>query len=487
MTIQIVFFDMGGTIQSYQYTRELRIQNAPLLRDCLQKSGIQLSLSDEELADTVTQGMDAYHKWNRESMIELNPKEIWNKVVFKDLSISENALSPIAEELTYLYETRYYVRKMRPEIPAVLESLTRKGLRIGCISNTQSRQQVPGNLKEYGIFDYFDPIVLSSEYGRRKPDPSIFYYAARMAKVPTGSCVYVGDKVNRDILGARRAGFKLAIQIIHLYGNGELDEGATPDAVIHSMTELLPIIDEALSAEKRKPQKAASSPYKALFFDAGDILYHRPNSGKNLKKFLKNKVTHPHPDLEKERARLKSMAFEDKICRHEYYKEIIKLYGIEEPELVAQGVQAMNQDDLTVEILDGVKETLLKLKEKGYILGIITDTALPIHIKLGWFEEHGFGHIWDTVVSSREIRVRKPSPRIYQEAVQQIGLRPEDSIFIGHKTSELRGARDFGMKTIAFNFDKDAPADIYIEKFSDLLQLPILTNSGEVELRISHD
>ena len=53
------------------------------------------------------------------------------------------------------------------------------------------------NLKEYGIRQYFDPIVLSSEYGRRKPDPAIFHYAARLANVPTSECLYVGDRIAR--------------------------------------------------------------------------------------------------------------------------------------------------------------------------------------------------------------------------------------------------------------------------------------------------
>ena len=37
-----------------------------------------------------------------------------------------------------------------------------------------------------------------------------------------------------------RAGYCLAVQIKHPYDNGEVDEGATPDAIIHSMDELLP-------------------------------------------------------------------------------------------------------------------------------------------------------------------------------------------------------------------------------------------------------
>jgi putative hydrolase of the HAD superfamily len=55
--------------------------------------------------------------------------------------------------------------------------------------------------------------VLSSQYGRRKPDPSIFFQAARLANLPTSACAYIGDKINRDVLGARRAGFRLALQI----------------------------------------------------------------------------------------------------------------------------------------------------------------------------------------------------------------------------------------------------------------------------------
>jgi len=113
---------------------------------------------------------------------------------------------------------------------------------------------------------------------------------------------------------------------------------------------------------------------------------------------------------------------------------------------------------------------------KGFILGIITDTAMPFTRKLNWFDEHGFGRVWDVVISSKEIGVRKPAPSMYEEAIIQTGLKPEEAVFVGHKTHELVGARAVGFKTIAFNYDADAPADVYIENFSDLLQVPLLVN-----------
>ena len=55
----------------------------------------------------------------------------------------------------------------------------------------------------------------------------------------------------------------------------------------------------------------------------------------------------------------------------------------------------------------------------------------------------------------------------------------EQALFIGHKTSELEGARAVGMKTVAFNYDSDAPADYYVEKFADILQVPLLSREKE--------
>ena len=151
-------------------------------------------------------------------------------------------LDSIADDLMVWIETHYYQRQMRPEIPSVLNAIQKMGYKIGLISNVNSRGQVPLNLSQYGIMHYFNPIVLSSEYKRRKPDPSIFHYAARLSKSPTSECIYIGDRIARDVLGAKRAGFKLAIQIKHDFKHGETDEGATPDFILNNMTELLDIL-----------------------------------------------------------------------------------------------------------------------------------------------------------------------------------------------------------------------------------------------------
>jgi putative hydrolase of the HAD superfamily len=476
MAIKAVFFDMGGTIQTFTYDRELRLKATPGVQRILAKAGINLHLTNEQLFTIISSGLADYHAWRLKSLEELPAYQVWRNFIFKKKAVDEPKLKSVAEKLMLYLEMRYYSRELRPEIPQVLEQVRKMGLKIGLISNVVSLGQVPINLRQYKIKQYFHPIVLSSEYGRRKPDPAIFHYAARLARVPTGECVYVGDRIARDVQGAKRAGFRLAIQIMHDFQHGEKDSGAKPDAIIHSMGELVGILKKELRkdlvASSGRRQKGGW--IKAFLFDAGDILYYRPNKGEKLKTFLNKlglKMDDRHP--EKRRA-LQYAAYRGEISRDEYLEAVLKLYGVKEPAAIRRGKQIIGDDDNHVRFFKGVPQTLRRLKKKGYYLGIITDTSIPVSIKMAWFEKAGFGNVWDSVVSSREVGARKPNPQIYKIALDQLGLRPDEAIFVGHMKSELDGARALGIHTVGFNMDADASAQFLLARFSDLLRLPLL-------------
>jgi putative hydrolase of the HAD superfamily len=469
--LKAVFFDMGGTIETYWHTPELRLQATPGLSAILHSAGIDLQINNKELYEVVIRGITRYHHWSMQSLEELPASQIWCGYILNEFSVDPLALGSIAEELTTYYETQYYHREMRPEIPVVLEKIRSMGLKIGLISNVRSRGQVPVNLNAYGIRHYFDPVVLSSEYGRRKPDPAIFHYAARLANVPTSDCVFVGDRINRDVAGARRAGFRLAVQIEHPFPPGEADDGPRPDFLIRSMDELVDILRDELQS----PSRPAPHPIRALIFDAGDILYHRPHRGRKLKAYLKELGIKRHRGYEQEKEKIEHLAYQGQMTQYQYREALIRLYGIDQPEQVERGVAILEEEDDDIQFFEGIQATLTTLKQRGYWLGIVTDTSSPVSVKLRWFEQGGFGHLWDSIVSSLELGVRKPDPKIYTAALQQLGLRPDETVFVGHKASELDGARGVGMQTIAFNYEPRAKADIYIQDFCELSNLPLLS------------
>lgn len=53
---------------------------------------------------------------------------------------------------------------------------------------------------------YFDHIVISGDFGRGKPDPSIFEHAMTKLEIRPEDGVMIGDKLTTDILGSSRIG-----------------------------------------------------------------------------------------------------------------------------------------------------------------------------------------------------------------------------------------------------------------------------------------
>jgi HAD superfamily hydrolase (TIGR01549 family)/HAD superfamily hydrolase (TIGR01509 family) len=475
MTIQTIILDMGGTIDTFWFSPEMRLQATPGLQKLLSSAGINLHLTDEQLYELVTIGLEHYHQWRLVTFEEISPKLVWRQYILPNYPEFLNQIDLIAEDLMIWIETRYYQRTMRPEIPSVLDSIQKMGYKIGLISNVNSRGQVPLNLTEYGIIDYFNPIVLSSEYGHRKPDPSIFHYAARLSNSPTSECIYIGDRINRDILGAKRAGYKLAIQIKHEFDHGETDIGASPDFVLNNMTELLDILrsDDRLIKRINK-DKVSDNKIHAVLFDADGVLYYRNNKDEEIDAFIRRYGLKSVDNIDPELVQLRHKAFIGQITFEQYRTVVLNKYGITDPELVSQGIRKILDEKNEIHFFKNSVETLKTLKNRNIYLGIVTDTAQPLRVKINKLERGGIGHLWDSIIPSSEVGVQKPDPRIYQLALKQLGLTSAQAIFVGHKSSELEGARNVGMHTVAFNYDHDAKADIYIENFSDLTGLTCL-------------
>ncbi len=71
MKIQAVIFDMGGTIETFGYTRELRLETTAIIQQRLIDAGIDLRLSNEHLYDVISCGLDRYKRWCLRSLEEL--------------------------------------------------------------------------------------------------------------------------------------------------------------------------------------------------------------------------------------------------------------------------------------------------------------------------------------------------------------------------------------------------------------------------------
>lgn len=242
--IRAVVFDMGGTLEDLYFDDASRRAATVQLQHMLGEMGLDPGLDAATLEATVLGGMEAYQAWREVKERELPPARVWAEYVFPNNGLPKDRLAAMAEDLTFFYETHYQIRKLRPDAHDVLQTLRDRGLRLGVISNIISRTLVPRQLAAYGIAHLFGPVLTSAEFGWRKPNPRIFHEAARRLNLSPAECAYVGDTVSRDVIGARRAGYGLAIQI-RSFLTDKVDRaagGEVPDVVIGSLSEIIPLL-----------------------------------------------------------------------------------------------------------------------------------------------------------------------------------------------------------------------------------------------------
>jgi putative hydrolase of the HAD superfamily len=93
------------------------------------------------------------------------------------------------------------------------------------------------------------------------------------------------------------------------------------------------------------------------------------------------------------------------------------------------------------------KNVLQKLYGK-YKMGIVSNFALPEYCwKL--LEEFGIKQFFDVVVISGEINRRKPSPEIFQKALNVLSVDASKAVFVGDMLdSDIKGSKSVGMKTV---------------------------------------
>jgi HAD superfamily hydrolase (TIGR01549 family) len=133
-----------------------------------------------------------------------------------------------------------------PDVVPLLEGLRDRGLAVGILSNTLwTRDYHEAVLARDGVLHLIDAAVFSSEIPWTKPHPEAFLAAMSAVDVDDPErCVFVGDRPFDDIHGAKEVGMR-AVLVPHSTiphdQRGHVE--GSPDAVIDSLADLLPIID----------------------------------------------------------------------------------------------------------------------------------------------------------------------------------------------------------------------------------------------------
>jgi putative hydrolase of the HAD superfamily len=122
-------------------------------------------------------------------------RKIWD-----DSNLSDAFCLKVASEYLQIYQENW---NLHGDVRTMLDDFG--GVRLGIVTNGYMTQQNQ-KLRQLGIDAHFGTVITSEEAGVGKPDPFIFHLACQKLGVSPSDAAYVGDLLETDALGAKRAG-----------------------------------------------------------------------------------------------------------------------------------------------------------------------------------------------------------------------------------------------------------------------------------------
>jgi putative hydrolase of the HAD superfamily len=236
INIEAIFIDLGNTL------RMLVKDQAHMARG--RQEIVRLVGTDEdplEFCKKLDERYKIYRKWAFENLTEAPEAELWTRWLVPEFPAEK--IAPLGGELTYQFRQSMGRRVVVENGKEVIVELHQRGYTLGIISNLIGTREIPDWLEADGFSPYFKSVLLSSVFGKRKPDPAIYLEAAHRAGVEPANCVYIGDNLKRDVTGTRGAGFGMVVIMISPedLAHETITDENRPDIIIHEFRQLLDI------------------------------------------------------------------------------------------------------------------------------------------------------------------------------------------------------------------------------------------------------
>jgi len=204
MTIKGILFDLYGTLIDIE-TDESLDEIYRVIAHYLTYHGVYLHRW--EVRERYYQVMKQQKEARCEEYPEIDVEAIWNQLLMQEGIKSSVLRGQLAKVIAHIYRGVSRSRlQLYPGVKKVLNEL-QADYRLALISDAQSCYALP-EIRAVGLDGYFNPIVISSHYGFRKPDSRLFQKALDNMKLKPEEVIWVGNDMFRDIFGANLLGIR---------------------------------------------------------------------------------------------------------------------------------------------------------------------------------------------------------------------------------------------------------------------------------------
>ena len=204
MAIKSIVFDLYGTLIDIETDESMEEIYRGIAHFLTYKG---LYMNRWEVKDLYYQIMEQQKEQSKEQYPEINVESIWNTFLTQQGMKGAFARKRLARTLSHIYRAISRKRlQLYPSVKNVLDEL-REACRLALISDAQPCYALP-EIRATGLDGYFDPIIISTDYGFRKPDPRLIKNALEIMALTPAEVICVGNDMYRDIYGASMLGIK---------------------------------------------------------------------------------------------------------------------------------------------------------------------------------------------------------------------------------------------------------------------------------------
>ena len=154
-----------------------------------------------------------------------------------------------------------------------------------------------------------------------------------------------------------------------------------------------------------------------------------------------------------------------------FYSRVLEGLGIEPSRPILDGLLDLYFNCFAYTVKPGVRAVLEALSGQ-FKLGVISNAISPWPRR--FLELEGLDKYFSTVVISGEVGWRKPHKRIFELALSELGVRPEEAVHIGNSPEEdVFGAKSAGMWAILLAWEEvpeelEVQPDVIVSSISEL-------------------
>jgi len=202
--IQACLLDYGNTIVEFDRKQMMSLLASFHEVICRLANPIEISVLQRTLDHVVALPLSG----ETPDYLELTPARQMELLLEKAYAGSLEIRPDLVEECDrQLQDLFVQAIAIDPGTARFLERLSRS-LPVGLVSNYPCGKAIRRSLEKIGILAYLNPVVISGEVGYVKPHRTPFLAALEGLRVPPETVLFVGDRWDADMIGARDVGMK---------------------------------------------------------------------------------------------------------------------------------------------------------------------------------------------------------------------------------------------------------------------------------------